>query len=162
MISFIPILWYFTEISTFHGNINQSILFSKAYHSSNLFLLLFVLMLFLNMQERTICREYTRNSQICEMQNRKKKCVKENNQTKQYLRDLAICLRPRSCSPGKRYRTVPAGTASMCISTEAPLFRIGLNTGCTGQYWPIQKKKKKSLYFFFKFCNFQIFVRVEW
>lgn len=31
MISFIPILWYFTEISTFHENINQSILFSKAY-----------------------------------------------------------------------------------------------------------------------------------
>jgi len=32
------------------------------------------------------------------MQNKEKKCVKENNHTKQYLCGLAICLRPRNCS----------------------------------------------------------------
>ena len=94
------------------------------------------------------------------MQNREKKCVKENNHTKQYLRGSAICLRLRSCSQGKGYRTIPAGTTSMCISTETPLFRIGLNTSHIGQFQAFQPiladiGKKKSLYFFLIFVIFK-------
>ena len=44
------------------------------------------------------CRELIRNSQSCEKQNREnirqRKIIKW---TRQYLRDLTICLRPRSC-----------------------------------------------------------------
>ena len=45
------------------------------------------------------CREYTQNFWICEMQKlRKYMCQRKNNHTRQYLRGLTICLRPRNCS----------------------------------------------------------------
>ena len=89
------------------------------------------------------------------MQNREKKiCAKENNHTKQYLRSSIICLCPRSCSQGKGYRTVSAGTAGMCIGIETLSFRIGLNTSRTSQFRAFQPilaniEKKKVFFFFF-------------
>ena len=66
------------------------------------------------------------------------------------------------------YRTVwPEYTVSTSnLVRSTPLFRTRKNTRHTslvpanfGQYRPIQKK---VFFFFFKFCNFWIFVRIEW
>ena len=71
---------------------------------------------------------------------------------------------------GGRYRTISAGTAdiyhsSTCIGIRMQLFRIDLYTGRISRfqaYRPVQKKKKYIYIYIYKFCNFRLFVRVEW
>ena len=55
---------------------------------------------------------------------------------------------------------VPAGMyrTGMYTNIKTSTFRTGLNTG---QFWAIPAGTEKRFFFFFKFCNFWIFVRIE-
>ena len=69
----------------------------------------------------TSCRELTRNSQTYEKQNRENTCQRKIiTYTRQYLRGLVICLRPRSC---KDFTIIKKK-----IQSTAVLFFISLKT----------------------------------
>ena len=74
-----------------------------------------------------------------------------------------------SCVISKVVNTVPVTTVptsmyrtNMYTDIETSTFRTGLNTNRTGHVPTIPAGIEKSFFFFFfKFCNFQIFVRTK-
>ena len=87
-------------------------------------------------------RGYIQNSQIYEMQKLRKKkyAEKKNNFKRQYLRSLAICLRPQSCKDFTIYRKKIQDAA-----IHFSLSKQHQNPNLNGLSFKKKKKKKISL-----------------